>query len=157
MTSILIDRKRRLVIADKQLTVSGYLKRTATKLVYLTDGRLVTGAGSMDGVHAIADYWENGPDDPHYEAWREGAPDGTTAVCINPSDGTVTIYTPNHIEYEAEDDLLCFGSGGELALGYYVATKDPEGAIKAASQFDAMTGPTAEVVRWAKPRLKQPK
>lgn len=139
MTTIVVDRKLRVMAADRQMTASDGHKMHHRKIrkVHHNKKRYLIGiCGDADAGEAFMHWWNTpGADaDQHYP---KSGDFHALALC---EDGYLVWYGPNGYPVEIQDRFHGIGSGSDFALGALHAGVDIKQAVKIASKLDANSG-----------------
>lgn len=138
----------RTLAADKQAT-AGNMKRTATKILRVTDG-LVALSGDAAHAHAHAVLgWFQGVRDPR-DFPREQCPDKAGHVTYFTRDG-VFLYDGTGHGYREKIDcsFIAFGCGRDYAMAAMYLGCDARRAVEVACEFDAFCGMGIDVLELA--------
>lgn len=143
MTTIVTDRKLRVMAADKQTTYGGFKTRSSDKIT-----RLINSAGEVALV-ATAGNAETGV---AFDTWfcekysgiqsRRPYPRARPgfAALVFYEDGTLFLYQNQGYPVEIKDRFFGIGSGSEYALGALHAGADIRKAVQIASKLDDGSG-----------------
>jgi len=149
MTTIVVDRKFRLIAADKQATADGghRLKHVKIKRVQHEDQEvLIATCGDVEASEAFRLWYLD------QEAYRKGEKtDGTTKDIHYPGsanfhalalyqDGSLLWYGQRGYPMEIKERFFGIGSGSDFALGALSAGAGLREAVKIACKFDANSG-----------------
>ena len=120
-----------LVTAGSRIVTS----TNATKIVRLSDGRLLGHCGQMRHMKPLVAYLEGKSD--RYPDMEKDA----TAIVVHP-DGRVELHFGRHPDeaFEEQAEFYAIGSGAELALGAMAVGASAVDAVHAAIRFDTCSG-----------------
>lgn len=139
MTTIIVDRKLRIMASDKQMTASDGHKMHHRKIRRVTHNKrkyLIGICGDADAGEAFIHWW-NTPEDSDDRHYPKNADFHALALS---EEGGLVWYGPSGYPVEITDRFHGIGSGSDFALGALHAGADIKQAIKIASKLDANSG-----------------
>lgn len=143
MTTIIVDRKNKMMISDLQTTSGDLTYPTERKIHRLKRGNkecLVGTCCTVDDINVFMKWFLRNWYKPVYR--REPPPDSKTdaIIVVLYSDGTVEEYYNSWYPEPVVMPVMAYGSGRELALGAILAGASAEQAMKIACTYDRNTG-----------------
>jgi ATP-dependent protease HslVU (ClpYQ) peptidase subunit len=130
MTTILADAKKRVMVCDSKATLDG-LWFPITK-VYQIEGELIGFAGLATEGTQWLDWYANG------QRGRMPSINNVTPMIL--SENGVSVVESSGRFVRVERGFHAIGSGGNAALGAFMAGVDAKKAVEIACQIDAGSG-----------------
>jgi ATP-dependent protease HslVU (ClpYQ) peptidase subunit len=141
LTTIVIDRKNRLIASDRQMTYGGFKTLSSPKirrLVTASDECLVASAGSSEAGTAF-DIWFK----EKFEGVNSKRPyprERNFAAVVLYKSGELFLYEQRGYPIEIKGRYFAIGSGSEYALGAVHAGVDLRKAVQISAKLDNGTG-----------------
>jgi len=145
MTTVVVDRRRRVMVSDNQATTNSGEMMTPCNKIFLIEG------GPHDG-DLIGTTGHEGPSLFFIEWWSEGGEHDWTSLsndaildihedtedfeCLLFSKGKILVVDRFFIPYEIDLPFYAGGSGAQFAMGAMEAGATAEEAVSIACKFD---------------------
>lgn len=142
MTTILVDKKAKILAADNQVTYGNGVRGKITK-IWAKDGIGICVAGSLEFGILLKEYFFrllDGEDVSPPDSNDEDCSALGLIMDFNYKKPKAYFLSNNCVMHEIEEPFYATGSGGQFALGAIAAGADPIKAIKIAHKFDPGTG-----------------
>lgn len=145
MTTLLYDKATKTIAVDSKNTDSGGQGFLCNKIERLRDGRFFLGSGHLLTIGKARRWAEAYFDEEHRPEFGEIFTDeagefGFSCIIISQDGNTVTIVDDEMEPWEALDDIVASGSGGQAARAARLAGATPERAVEIAIICDSNSG-----------------
>ena len=150
MTTVVVDRKKRIMASDRQTTYGGLRIRSDPKIKRLRDkdaGECLIATSGPSEAGVAFEYWmrEQFTGKPQPGKDEVDRPcsyplDADLAAIVLHQNGQCLLYLGKGIPIEIKDRYFGIGSGSEYALGALHSGADIQAAVRIASKLDNGTG-----------------